>query len=216
MSSAAAWSLVIPVKRLSQAKSRLADFAGEAREDLALALALDTVAAAHDTTEVAAVVVVTDDPVATRALAATGAVVVPDAPNAGLNKALEHGATVSVRKHPERGIGALSADLPALRSTELSAALRSAAENRRAFVCDVSGIGTTLLTAQPGVPLAPAFGPRSRAKHRAAGAVELTMTGIPSVRRDVDTEIDLLDAERLGLGPATTAVLRTIRAVARR
>jgi 2-phospho-L-lactate/phosphoenolpyruvate guanylyltransferase len=216
MSSATAWSLVIPVKRLSHAKSRLADFAGTAREDLALALALDTVAAARGTKEVAAVVVVTDDPIAGQALGAAGVVIVPDVPNAGLNKALEYGAAAVVRKYPEHGLGALSADLPALRSTELSVALHAAAESRRAFVCDVSGVGTTLLTAQPGVPLAPAFGPRSRAKHRAAGAAELTMTEIPSLRRDVDTEVDLLDAERLGLGPATTAVLATIRAVARR
>jgi 2-phospho-L-lactate guanylyltransferase len=40
-----------------------------------------------------------------------------------------------------------------------------------------------------------------------AGLVEVTRTDIPTVRRDVDTEVDLADAVRLGVGPATRAVL---------
>ncbi|NKY79677.1 2-phospho-L-lactate guanylyltransferase, partial [Nocardiopsis dassonvillei] len=43
----ARWSLVVPVKRLGRAKTRLAPVAGGRREDLALAIACDTVAAAR-------------------------------------------------------------------------------------------------------------------------------------------------------------------------
>jgi 2-phospho-L-lactate guanylyltransferase len=56
------------------------------------------------------------------------------------------------------------------------------------------------------MPFSPRFGGRSRAAHRAAGAVELMLEGIASVRRDVDTEVDLWDALRLGVGPRTKAV----------
>src|SRR5262245_14240719 len=81
------WSLVVPVKRLALAKTRLASVAGEHRFALALAFAIDTTAAALSSPEVAGVVVVTDEPVASRAAAAIGATVVPDRPDAGLNPA---------------------------------------------------------------------------------------------------------------------------------
>ena len=40
------WSLVIPVKVLAQAKSRLTGLAGQRRSEFALAMAADTVSAA--------------------------------------------------------------------------------------------------------------------------------------------------------------------------
>ncbi|MGH3713306.1 MAG: 2-phospho-L-lactate guanylyltransferase, partial [Micromonosporaceae bacterium] len=60
----AQWSVVIPVKRLSQAKTRLRGaLPGVPHDDLVLAIAADTVAAALACRAVAAVVVVTDEPV---------------------------------------------------------------------------------------------------------------------------------------------------------
>ena len=60
-------------------------------------------------------------------------------------------------------------------------------------------------------PLAPDFSGRSAARHRAGGAVPLTeeMLGEPlaDARRDVDTEVDLVAAVSLGVGPFTTALL---------
>ena len=63
------WSLVIPVKVLALAKSRLTGLPAADREKLALAMAADTLAAAAAAAPVAAVLVVTDDP-AVRAEAA--------------------------------------------------------------------------------------------------------------------------------------------------
>jgi 2-phospho-L-lactate guanylyltransferase len=56
----------------------------------------------------------------------------------------------------------------------------------------------------------PRFGGRSRAAHRAGGAVELNVPDTPSVHRDVDTAVDLWDALRLGVGPRTAAVVALI------
>ena len=56
------WSLVVPVKVLARAKTRLAALAGPDRPALALAMAADTVAAALGCPEVGRVVVVTGDP----------------------------------------------------------------------------------------------------------------------------------------------------------
>ncbi len=74
-----------------------------------------------------------------------------------------------------------------------------------AFVPDAAGVGTTLYTARPGVPFAPAFG-GSRAAHRSRGAAEILLPGTDSVRRDVDTPDDLRTALALGTGPRTAEV----------
>lgn len=200
------WTLVVPLKPLARAKSRLSDTAADGlRPGLALAFAQDTVAAALACPAVADVAVVTDDPLAARELAALGARIVPDEPRAGLNAALAHGAAAVRVWRPESAVAALNADLPALRPLELARVLDAAAEFPRAFLPDAAAIGTTLLAAGEGQELRPAFGTDSRARHRASGAVELCLTGVDSVRQDVDTGEDLRAALALGVGPRTAA-----------
>src|SRR6202451_4673712 len=58
------WSVLMPVKVLAQAKSRLAGLAGPRRGELALALAGDTVATVLACDQAARVIVITDDQVA--------------------------------------------------------------------------------------------------------------------------------------------------------
>ncbi len=199
------WSVVMPVKVLARAKSRLAGLAGPRRGELALALACDTVTAVLGCEAAARVIVITDDQVATVTLGGLGALVVPDEPRGGLNAALRHGAAYAAR-WPEAGTAALSADLPALRPAELGRALRAAQAWPTAFVADAAGDGTTLYTAAPGAAFRPAFGLASRARHAAGGAAELGLDGIPGLRRDVDTPSDLRGAAALGLGPHSAPV----------
>jgi 2-phospho-L-lactate guanylyltransferase len=201
------WGLVVPVKRLALAKTRLAAYGDVARQDLALAFAVDVVTVALGTPGVAQVLVVTDDERAAGALTAVGARVVADSPDAGLNPALEHGAELlraAVDAGTDVGVATLSADLPALQPAELAAALSAVPAGGRAFVADAAGTGTTLLAAAPGIRLAPGYGPGSRAAHLASGALELV--GAPGLRLDVDTPEDLLAALLLGVGAATAAV----------
>ena len=129
----------------------------------------------------------------------------------GLNAALVHGAAILRRADPGTPVGAVQADLPALRPSELDEAVHDAAAlfasgARRAFCPDAQGTGTTLLLAAASTPLDPRFGARSAARHRASGAVPLVQAG-PGLRRDVDTGDDLCAAAELGLGPHTRAVL---------
>ncbi|MDX3112855.1 2-phospho-L-lactate guanylyltransferase [Streptomyces scabiei] len=200
------WTLLIPLKPLALAKSRLADTAADGlRPGLALAFAEDTVAAALASPSVRDVAVVTDDALAARTLAALGARIVPDEPRAGLNAALTHGAAAVRAIRPGSPLAALNADLPALRPPELTRVLDAAAEFPRAFLPDAAAVGTTLLTAAPGRALRPAFGTDSRACHRAGGAEELRLDAVDSVRQDVDTGEDLRAALALGVGPRTAA-----------
>lgn len=244
------WTVLLPVKVLARAKSRLAVLAGDRRGELALALASDTVAAVLACPEVARVVVVTSDPEAGPLLAALGAIVVPDEPadrsaglgnaslgnasldnpglgNTGalrgtgaagvlgdlgvqdlLNAALRHGAAVAARRWPGTGLAALTADLPAVSPAELAAALRAAgaAPGLAAFVPDAACAGTTLYAVPPGGEFRPLFGGASRARHAAAGAIELDSGAFTGLRRDVDTPDDLREALSLGVGPFTRAV----------
>lgn len=195
--------MVVPVKRLSLAKSRLSSYGDERRQALALAFAMDVVVAARD---VAHVLVVTDDPVAGDALTALGATVVPDDPDAGLNPALLHGAELLRQGDPALGVATLSADLPALRAEHLAAALKAVPVGGRGFVADVAGTGTTLLAADTGAVLLPVYGPGSRAAHLASGAAELSAAS--GLRCDVDTPADLEAAAALGLGEHTKAAIR--------
>jgi 2-phospho-L-lactate/phosphoenolpyruvate guanylyltransferase len=229
------WTVLLPVKVLARAKSRLAVLAGDRRGELALALASDTVCAVLACPGVARVMVVTSDPVAGPLLAALGAIVVPDEPSdlsAGLgaratpdtaevggvlgdlgvqdalNAALRHGAAVAARRWPGTGLVALTADLPAVSSAELAAALSAAGASpgRAAFVPDAAGVGTTLYAVPPGGEFRPLFGGASRARHAAAGATELDRDDMTGLRRDVDTPDDLREALTLGAGPRTTAL----------
>ncbi|MFE3196663.1 2-phospho-L-lactate guanylyltransferase [Embleya sp. NPDC059237] len=204
------WRLVVPVKPLSIAKSRLAGAIGPGhRPELALAFALDTVRTALTCDRVHGVLVVTDDDRVAAAIRGLGADVVADV-GGGLNAALAHGARIAGAARPCTGVAALSADLPALRAEELDRVLAAATGVRRAFLADAAGVGTTLLAAAPGVALAPGFGGPSRARHLASGAVELTPYDVDSVRRDVDTGEDLRAAIGLGVGAATAAVLPSV------
>ncbi len=205
------WAVVVPVKPLAEAKSRLHAAPLRVRHvDLVLAMAQDTVAASLACPAVCEVLVVTDDPHAHRAMAALRARVVPDLPAAGLNPAVAYGAAHAA---PEHAVAVLAADLPALRADELAAALQAAAAvaetaaaDSRGFVADAAGSGTTLLAALPGAGLDPRFGADSARAHEASGAVRLDGDW-PSLRRDVDTLADLIAAARLGLGPHTAALV---------
>jgi 2-phospho-L-lactate guanylyltransferase len=202
---AVSWGLVVPVKRLVLAKTRLSSYGDAARQDLALAFALDVVAALVDAASVEQVLVVTDDARAADALSAGGAQVVRDLPDAGLNPALEHGASLL---RSGLAVATVSADLPALRASDVDTALAAVQPGGRGFVGDLAGTGTTLLAASPGAALSPAYGAGSRDLHLASGAAELPAgTGL---RLDVDTPADLAQALRLGVGAATAAVVRRL------
>ncbi|HQY32578.1 2-phospho-L-lactate guanylyltransferase [Actinotalea sp.] len=205
------WTVVVPVKRLADAKTRL-DLAATdpARADLALALALDTVHAALAAREVDLVVVVTGEPRVAEALGARPGVRLLADPGGGLNAALAAGvaaALTAARADAAPGpIALLLGDLPALVGPDLDAALVLAAGHARAVVPDADGTGTTLLTALTG-EMVPRFGPGSFAAHVAAGHTALPDVP-PGLRRDVDTAADLRAAARLGVGRATAALLR--------
>ncbi len=208
MSPPTALGLIVAVKRLTGAKTRLAAaFDPPTREALVLAMLTDTVAAAAAVPAVTTVTVVTPDERVAASARRLGARIVVDAAPPGHRDPLNHAIT-----HAEQTITGLTSnivvlqgDLPALRPDELGAAIDAAGAHRRSFVADRHGAGTAALFAF-GVPLDARFGHDSRERHRGSGAIELAGPW-PGLRCDIDTPADLAAARRLGLGAATTAVI---------
>lgn len=195
------FALLMPVKTLTLAKSRLEVPRPDQRAPLMRAFALDAIEAASRATEVAQVYVVTDEP----GFEVEGAVRLPDEGDGDLNRALQAAALRVRLLDPGRGVAAMCADLPCLRPEDLAMAL-AAGMTPRWFVADASGSGTTLLAAGPGVHLDPHFGTGSAHLHERSGA-DPVRAEVTTLRMDVDTEADLERALVLGVGPRTAAAL---------
>lgn len=196
------WTVVLAVKSLPAAKSRLRGTGdGELDDlthaDLVRAMRADTRAAVDAAGAVGRTVVIGDQ-------LGPGITLVQSLP--GLNAALSEAAQFARHQWPDDGVVALVADLPSLRAADLDAALAHAGDWPRAFVPDSSGLGTTTLTARAGVDLAPSFGPGSARRH--AEQAQPIASAAPGLRQDVDTWADLVACAELGLGPRTAAAYR--------
>lgn len=211
-SGAADIGLVIAVKRLAAAKTRLAPvFSSADREEVVLAMLIDTITAAASVRVVRAITVVTPDRSAADAAAGLGARILIDPTPDGHRDPLNNAITVAEAEiSPDTpNIVVLQGDLPALQADELAAAIDAARPHRRSFVGDRHGTGTSALLAF-GVPLDPRFGHDSARRHRVSGAVELTGDW-PGLRCDIDTPADLTVARGLGVGTATAQAIAATR-----
>ncbi|KBZ64519.1 2-phospho-L-lactate guanylyltransferase [Mycobacterium [tuberculosis] TKK-01-0051] len=201
-------ALIIAVKRLAAAKTRLAPvFSARTRESVVLAMLMDTLTAAGRVRSLGSITVITPDDAAAAAATELGADVLADPTPDGHPDPLNNAIAAA-----ERAVGssfanviALQGDLPALQTQELNEAIAAARQHRRSFVADRLATGTAALFAF-GSPLDPQFGPDSSARHRSSGAIELTGAW-PGLRCDVDTPTDLAAARRLGVGAATARAI---------
>lgn len=203
------WRIIVPIKDRTTSKTRLRTPAGVPHAHLALAIALDTLAAVYEVVSPALVFVVTDDDEVTSFVAAAGGSFVHD-PGRGLNPAIAAGITAATPNElPPGRISApgavLLGDLPSLTPEQLIAGLRICAVAESSVVPDHDGSGTVLLTHHDLRQIIPRFGAGSAARHARAAR---TMTpALPRLRTDVDTESSLAQAVALGVGKHTAAVL---------
>lgn len=199
------WTVVVPVKRLDDAKTRLQSTReGTAGRELALAFACDTVASVLACPSVAMVAVVTPDETVHSALP-DGVRRIGEPGDEGLNAAISHACTAL----PPGPVAVIVSDLPSLHADELSAALDTAASNDFSFVPDSDGTGTVLLASKTPDLLRPQFGEGSASVHESAGAARLGGDW-PTLRNDVDTRADLKDALAMGAGRHTVSALHAM------
>lgn len=206
--TAGVWDVVVPLKDLARAKSRLSRDE-DLRRTLARAMAVDTVAAAAACPLRTRIRVVTDDLVLAAEVLRLGEnILVHAGAPAGLNAAIEYGAAIARSQGPSRGTVVLLGDLPALRPADLAVLLEQFAQLPRAVVADLAGTGSTMLAVVSGT-LSSEFGMASFVRHLASGA---TCVEAPvRARRDVDTIEDLWHAWTMGVGPRTARVIANRR-----
>jgi len=189
---------VLPVKRFSAAKQRLA--AGvddERRAELVAAMLEDALEAVGSARTIERTIVVTDEPRAAELAAAAGVEVLPDpggghsaAALAGAARALEPGAECVVL---------LPGDCPLLDPRELESLLTGMPDRYVAVVPDRHGTGTNALALAPPDAIEPSFGEGSCARHVAAAreaGVPYAVEELPSLALDLDTPADVVALTR--------------------
>ncbi|MDP7721471.1 2-phospho-L-lactate guanylyltransferase [Mycobacterium sp. TY814] len=198
--------LIIAVKRLAAAKTRLAPvFSAPTREGVVLAMLVDTLTAASRVGSLGSITVITPDQAAAAAATDLGARVLDDPTPPDDPDPLNSAISAAARAVDSPNTVVLQGDLPALQTQELAEAISAARHHQRSFVADRLGTGTAVLCAF-GTGLDPHFGSDSAARHRRSGAIELTGAW-PGLRCDVDTPADLAAARQLGVGAATARAI---------
>jgi 2-phospho-L-lactate guanylyltransferase len=207
LAGAPGWSLILPLKPVHLAKSRLVGLTDVARRDLVIAMARDVCAVALSCDAVTQVVVVTRDPEWRQWLDTSRIRFVAESAADSLNESLRAAAAACRLSRPDLGIASLTADLPALSREELDAALAGAETSTPSFVSDAAGSGTTLLAAPTARPFVPRYGLHSRMRHLESGLSELQFPVRSGIRQDVDTMDDLRRALDVGVGQHTRAAV---------
>lgn len=199
---------LVPVRALTDAKRRLAPLlAPEERAALARAMLEDVLECLSRSPAIEGIAVVTaragefprasiDAPLsgdadAARAAADFGALVLPDAPEGGLNASLEAALAWARASHAGRSLLVLPADVPGAIPDDIAAL---AAEDANVVLAPARDGGTNGLLLRPGVKIPFAFGPGSRARHveaaRTAG-YSLALVERPGLALDLDRPEDV-------------------------
>ena len=203
------WIAIVPIRSFSEGKTRL-EAHGISAGALIEAFASDVFDACADCPRIGEVVVVSPDPQVLDFATHRGARALREVQVTGIDDAVAY-----ARAQVTGSIVAILGDTPCLTGSVLASVLDEAARFPISFVPDTQGVGTTMWCARRGSHGRSHFGHHSRAKHRASGAVELGSTDKSPqwarARRDVDTDVDLWDARRLGVGSATSALLDSTR-----
>lgn len=200
------WTAVIPIRSFNGGKTRLVVPSIDTGS-LIRAFTHDVIDACRACPRITRIVVVSPDPSVIDAAKALGIESVVEQAPSGINDAI-----ATVRSQVSGPIIAILGDTPCMTGEALDTVLREADQHEVSFVADASGVGSTLWCTRGTTSATSHFGHHSRARHRADGAVELGVgTNAMSwtrVRRDVDTDVDLWDARRIGLGASTERLVK--------
>ena len=195
---------VLPVKRLTLAKSRLGGvLAAAERRRLARAMLLDVLDAVQATAGLSGVLVVTADAEVARLAEGQGARILRDAFETGVNQAVAQGTSLLTAEGRD-GVVILPADVPLANPDELRAVLAAMAMGGMVLVPASGDGGTNLIAAAPPSLVDPCFGIDSFAKHVAAArsrGIEPKVMRLDGIGHDVDNPHDLLI--QLGRGAPT-------------
>lgn len=190
---------ILPVKRFSAAKQRLAaGLGGEERRTLMAAMVGDVLEAIGEARTIERTILVTGDPAAQELAASAGAVVVPDPEDGGHVEAALAGIARAEADGAECVV-LIAGDCPLLDPRELDRLLTGVPERYVGIVPDRHGTGTNALALSPPGVIVPAFGEGSCARHvalaREAG-IAYGVEELASLGLDLDTPADVIALTR--------------------
>ncbi len=204
---------ILPVKRFSGAKQRLAGgIDDERREALVAAMLEDTLEAIAGARSIERTIVVSGDPKAQEIVAASAAEVLPDPSDEGHVPAALGGIARAEADGAECVV-LLPGDCPLLDHKELDSLLTGLPAHFVAIVPDRHGTGTNALALAPPGAIRPAFGEGSCARHVAAAreaGVPYAVEELPSLGLDLDTPGDVVALTR-ALESGTKRARRTAK-----
>lgn len=206
------WAIV-PVKRLSEAKSSLsAVLAPQQRRRLVLSMLADVLGAVHQAPSISNAIVVSPDERVLNFARLHGAEGVAE-PDLGLNEALK----LAIRHTISKGVDSvliLPADLPLLKSADVENLIAMASAPKDVVIAPSKAKGTNALFLRPPGLINLRFGGESFPLH----VKEASQVGVRSrvyrsttVALDIDEPEDLLSVETLGLGTRTYEFLHSLR-----
>lgn len=187
---------VIPVKSFHEAKQRLhAVLSYGERRRLAQAMFEDVLNVLTQCPGLAAIYVVTSDPLASRLAQAQGARVLPDPMDGGLSGAVASAAQ-ALKAQGMDGMLVVPADVPSI-NVETVHALLDAHALPRAVTLAAAGRdgGTNALLCSPPDVIPNSFGHNSFRAHcqlAASSGITPNIMSLPSLRYDIDRPLDLL------------------------
>ncbi len=193
---------IVPVKRMPQAKQRLAAAVGsKTRRTLVETMLADVLAALRQTPGIDRVLVVTRDHDIAWAAEQGGARAVSEPDGADMNAAIAFGCAQAERLGAARAL-VVPGDVPLATPEEFSRVLEAHRQRTVVLVPSHDGDGTNALVAPLPLAFQPAYGPGSFARHRALAAaadMPAVIVSAEGLARDIDVPADLTalaDADR--------------------
>lgn len=185
---------VVPVKRLTESKSRLAPvLSAPARAALQRAMFGDVLAALRRSANLAGIIVVTEDPAIAGMARGSGAVVVDEPVGRGnLNAAIGDGVIAARQRGAVRAL-VVPADIPLIETSDVDEVVALGERSASTLVVPSHDLaGTNGLSIFVDDPPAFAFGTESFVRHlNMGGPRAATRCRLGSFEKDVDTPSDL-------------------------
>jgi 2-phospho-L-lactate guanylyltransferase len=214
------WALV-PLKRLTEAKQRLAPAIGpEARKELMLSMAADVLAALVQLEVLERVLLVSEDPAAEQLALDAGVEWFRVTPGSGLNSDLEC-AAVYAGEQGATQVLIVHADLPFLQPAQLRDFIANRPDQTTRLAVCKAGTGTNLLLAPLPLSFPLVFGSLSlsRFRHLLGETADVVRDSALSMDIDNPEDLDFLLAREHGSaapGPMSRAWVRKYRRILER
>jgi 2-phospho-L-lactate/phosphoenolpyruvate guanylyltransferase len=210
------WAIV-PAKRFSQAKARLASVLTRSeRSQLARAMLHDVMAVLSSVEEFAGILVVSGDPFVAEVVRPFGARLVHDVLEAGVNDAVRQGLSALVTDRMA-GTVIVPGDVPFVTPAETQAVLRAMTEWTIVLTPALRDSGTNCLAMADPCAIQPCFGEGSFIAHQAAArraGIAYGVYRLDGLGHDIDCPDDLVTGPRRP-GSRTGGLLDELNVAAR-